>query len=149
AGRNTGMTYQTTIGALLLAARFTATLAPAHAAIDSQHLGARYDATNSNITFRVYSSRATRVELDLFAVDYGAPEATTYLLTKDAGDVWSVTVPVSALEAAGINGTVFYGYRAWGPNWPYSSAWTKGSAAGFIADVNASGNRFNPNKLLF
>jgi glycogen operon protein len=53
-------------------------MAPAHAAINSQHLGARYDTTNSNITFRAYSSRATRVEPDLFAVDYGAPEATAY-----------------------------------------------------------------------
>ena len=44
---------------------------------------------------------------------------------------------------------MFYGYRAWGPNWPYSESWTKGSSAGFITDVDASGNRFNPNKLLF
>ena len=29
------------------------------------------------------------------------------------------------------------------------STWTKGSTAGFITDVDASGNRFNPNKLLF
>jgi isoamylase len=145
-----GMTCQTTIAALLMAFASLATpIAPVNAAIDSQRLGARYDATNSNIVFRVYSSRASRVELDIFAVDYGAPEVATYPLTKDADDVWSVTVPVSALQAAGATGTVFYGYRAWGPNWPYSSSWVKGSAAGFIADVDASGNRFNPNKLLF
>jgi len=144
------MTCQTTIAALLMAFASLATpIAPVNAAIDSQRLGARYDATNSNIVFRVYSSRASRVELDIFAVDYGAPEVATYPLTKDADDVWSVTVPVSALQAAGAIGTVFYGYRAWGPNWPYSSSWVKGSAAGFIADVDASGNRFNPNKLLF
>jgi glycogen operon protein len=144
------MKYQTTIAALLLAfASLAAPIAPVHAAIDSQHLGARYDATNSSIIFRVYSSRATRIELDLFADNYGAPEVATYLLTKDASDVWSVTVPVSALQAVGITGPVFYGYRAWGPNWPYNSSWTKGSAAGFITDVDASGNRFNPNKLLF
>ena len=47
-----------------------------------------------------------------------------------------------------IDGAVYYGYRAWGPNWPYNASWTKGSAAGFISDVDASGNRFNPNKLL-
>jgi len=56
---------------------------------------------------------------------------------------------VADLRAVGINGPVFYGYRAWGPNWPYVSSWTAGSSAGFIADVDASGNRFNPNKLLF
>jgi len=144
------MTYQTIIAALLVA--FTSLvmpIAPVNAAIDSQQLGARYDATNSNVIFRVYSSRASRIELDLFVVDYGAPEVATYPLTKDASDVWSVTVPASALQAAGVNGRVFYGYRAWGPNWPYSSSWVKGSAAGFITDVDASGNRFNPNKLLF
>ena len=119
------------------------------AEIDAQHLGAKYDATRSNITFRLFSSRATRIELDLYAVSYGAPELAKYLLTKDTDNVWSVTVPASDLRAAGIGEAVFYGYRAWGPNWPYSSDWSKGSAAGFIADVDASGNRFNPNKLLF
>ena len=144
------MKYQTTIAALCLAfASLAAPIAPVHAAIDAGHLGARYDATNSNIIFRVYSSQATRIELDLFAANYGSPEVATHLLTKDASDVWSVTVPVSTLQAVGITGPVFYGYRAWGPNWPYSPSWTKGSAAGFIADVDASGNRFNPNKLLF
>jgi glycogen operon protein len=119
------------------------------AEIDAQHLGAKYDATRSNITFRLFSSRATRIELDLYAVSYGAPELAKYLLTKDTDNVWSVTVPAADLRAAGIGEAVFYGYRAWGPNWPYSSDWSKGSAAGFIADVDTSGNRFNPNKLLF
>jgi isoamylase len=122
---------------------------PTRAEIDAQHLGAKYDATRNNITFRVYSSRATSVELDLYAVSYGAPELAKYRLTKDADNVWSVVVQASDLQAAGIGGPVFYGYRAWGPNWPYSSAWTKGSSTGYIADVDASGNRFNPNKLLF
>ena len=134
---------------LVVLAGLVALMAPAHSEINSQHLGATYDATKSNITFRLYSSRATRVELDLYAVSYGALEVAKYLLTEDAGDIWSVMVPVSDLQAAGITGTVFYGYRAWGPNWPYTTSWTKGSAAGFIADVDASGNRFNPNKLLF
>lgn len=124
-------------------------IVPAWAAIDAQRLGARYDATNSNITFRVYSSRATRIELYLYAGAYGEPEAARYTLAKDADDVWSVTVPVADLAAAGINGPVFYGYRAWGPNWRYVSSWTAGSSAGFIADVDAFGNRFNPNKLVF
>jgi len=52
------------------------------------------------------------------------------------------------LQTAGITGPVYYGYRAWGPNWPFTSSWTKGSGAGFISDVDAQGNRFNPNKLL-
>ena len=48
----------------------------------------------------------------------------------------------------GITGTVYYGYRAWGPNWPYNSELDQGLGTGFITDVDASGNRFNPNKLL-
>jgi isoamylase len=59
-----------------------------------------------------------------------------------------VVVPVSSIQTAGITGAVYYGYRAWGPNWPYNASWTKGSSAGFVSDVDASGNRFNPNKLL-
>jgi isoamylase len=122
---------------------------PARAQINAQTLGARYDATQTNITFRVYSSRATRIELDLFATAYGAAEVAKYALAKDADNVWSVTVPVADLHTAGINSTPYYGYRAWGPNWPYVPTWTKNSLAGFVADVDPSGNRFNPNKLLF
>jgi isoamylase len=138
-----------TASLLLTLASLIAPLVPSHAAIDAQQLGARFDATNSNITFRVYSSRATRVELDLYAVNYGAPEAAKYILTEDPNDVWSVTVPVANLRAAGISETVYYGYRAWGPNWPYDPGWVEGSATGFVSDVDAAGNRFNPNKLLF
>ena len=35
-----------------------------------------------------------------------------------------------------------------GPNWPFDAAWKKGSEVGFIADVEADGNRLDPNKLL-
>jgi hypothetical protein len=48
-------------------------MVPAGAAIDSPRLGARYDATSNNIVFRVYSSRATRIELYLYAASYGSP----------------------------------------------------------------------------
>lgn len=140
-----------TVGALLLTAWLA--LWPTHAAqaaIDAQNLGAKYDATNSNITFRVYSSRATRIEVWIYKTASGAQEKVNYVMTKDAAtNVWSKTVSVSTLQTTyGITGPVYYGYRAWGPNWTYSSAWTKGSATGFVTDVDASGNRFNPNKLL-
>jgi glycogen operon protein len=42
----------------------------------------------------------------------------------------------------------YYGFIAWGPNWPYDPDWYPGSIKGFIADVDADGNRFDPNKLL-
>ncbi|GGN35170.1 hypothetical protein FHR83_006120 [Actinoplanes campanulatus] len=38
------------------------------------------------------------------------------------------------LAARGITGTVYYGYRAWGPDWTYAAGWTKGSTAGFVSD---------------
>ncbi|MFG2010597.1 glycogen debranching protein [Micromonospora sp. NPDC048868] len=122
--------------------------APAVAGIDSRTLGARYDSAASRITFRVHSSAATRMTVSLYAAPTGTQENASYLLTRDTAGTFSVTVDVAALRSAGITGTVYYGYRAWGPNWPYSTAWTKGSSAGFIADVDAAGNRFNPNKLL-
>lgn len=122
---------------------------PARAAIDTRQLGARYDATGANIAFRVHSSRATRIEVWIYKTPSGAQEAVRYVMTKDANNTWSKTVPVATLRNSyGITGTVYYGYRAWGPNWTYASGWTKGSGTGFASDVDAAGNRFNPNKLL-
>jgi glycogen operon protein len=123
---------------------------PAAAAINALNLGAKYDGTQSNITFNVYSSRATRIEVWLYKTPSGAQEVVHYVLTKNATtNVWSKTASVATLQGTyGITGTVYYGYRAWGPNWPYSSSWIKGSGTGFVNDIDASGNRFNPNKLL-
>jgi isoamylase len=112
-------------------------------------LGARYDATRSNITFRVYSARATRIELYVYAAKTGVQESARYVLTKNSTtNVWSATISTADLQGRGVTGTPYYGYRAWGPNWTYDPSWTKGSSLGFISDVDAQGNRFNPNKLL-
>jgi isoamylase len=123
---------------------------PAVAAINAYGLGASYDSTQSNVTFRVYSSRATRIDVYLYASPMNAPEALSRQLTANSStNIFSVSIPVATLQAAGITGPVYYGYRAWGPNWPFSSSWTTGnSSAGFISDVDVQGNRFNPNKLL-
>ncbi|MQS07358.1 glycogen-debranching protein [Streptomyces sp. IF17] len=111
--------------------------------------GAHYNAAGTAVDFRIYSSRATRIDLYLYNAPTGSGEVAVVGLTKDASDVWSVGIPVTTIrDTYGITGPVYYGYRAWGPNWPHSSSWTKGSTAGFIADVDAHGNRFNPNKLL-
>ena len=116
----------------------------------SSTLGAHYDGTKANITFSVYSSAATRIELDVYASPMAATESFSVVLTPNATThVWSQTVSVAALQAAGVTGAVYYGYRAWGPNWPFNSSFTRGSSVGFVADVDAQGNRFNPNKLLF
>ena len=102
------------------------------------------------VHFRVRADAATRVEVDLYDTAKGADEKGRISMTRGApGEPWAADVAHADLAALGIAGAVFYGYRAWGPNWPYSSDWTKGSSAGFIADVDTSGNRFKPNKLLF
>jgi glycogen operon protein len=132
--------------ALALAGGFAAN--PASAAINPSKLGASYDATKANLTFKVYSSRATRIELYLYSAATGTVEKGRYVMTLGTGGIWSVTLPSTTLTSLGLTGTIYYGYRAWGPNWPYNSAWTKGSGTGFVTDVDASGNRFNPNKLL-
>jgi isoamylase len=120
------------------------------AAIDALQLGARYDGTQANITFKVYSSRATRIEVWIYKDPFNFQERVKYVMVKDpATNVWSKTVSVATLQTTyTITGPVYYGYRAWGPNWPYNAAWTKGTGTGWVSDVDASGNRFNPNKLL-
>jgi len=121
---------------------------PAHAAINASQLGASYDGTKANVAFKVYSSRATRIELFVYSSATGSAEKARYPMTLGTGGVWSLSLPVATLNSIGITGTIYYGYRAWGPNWPYSASWVKGSSTGFISDVDANGNRFNPNKLL-
>src|SRR5205085_12478063 len=114
---------------------------------NTQH-GAACDASHANVTLKVYSSRATRIELWAYSTATGTQMKLLRVLVKGTGNVWSTTVPVTSFTNAGITGTIYYGYRAWGPNWTYNSSWTRGSSLGFISDVDAAGNRFNPNKLL-
>jgi len=137
------------LATVLVCAGIAVTL-PVHAraSINSMNLGAAYNSRKTEITFRVYSSQATYMMLYLYPAGYGAQESLTEVLRPAGSNVWAVTVPVSTIHAAGITGAVYYGYRAWGPNWPYSASWTKGSSVGFVLDVDANGNRFNPNKLL-
>jgi isoamylase len=133
---------------LVIASLAAAPLKPAYASINPSSLGASYNSGKTQITFRVYSANATYMVLYLYSAGYGVQESATYPLTNVGSGVWQVVVPVSSIQSAGITGTVYYGYRAWGPNWTYSSSWTKGSSVGFVSDVDSNGNRFNPNKLL-
>ena len=117
-------------------------LAPGYTAADVsslQHLGATRMPTGVN--FAVYSEHATKVQLLLFDDPESNHPTRTLELTR-YGDAWNVFV-----EGVGL-GTA-YGYVAWGPNWPYLASWKPGAIDGFLADVDAAGNRFNPNKLLF
>jgi glycogen operon protein len=112
-------------------------------------LGASYNESGATIRFRVFSSKASKIDLYLFDEPFGAAEKMVVTLDKPAGSaLFSAEVPVAKIRGRGIGGTVYYGYRAWGPNWPFVASWTKGSADGFKADVDDEGNRFNPNKLL-
>ena len=112
-------------------------------------LGAHYDGSGQSITFRLYSSRATAIDLYLYDVAMDAEEKLIVSMSKATdSDFWSANVTVANLQAKGITQTVFYGYRAWGPNWARDAGWTKGTPTGFVTDVDDRGNRFNPNKLL-
>lgn len=135
---------------ILLSALLLLSEVVALAQIDRLSLGARFDASGSQLAFRVYSSRATRIELYLYAQPTGADEVANIPLDRDANtSVWSATIPLTRIREFGIPGTIYYGYRAWGPNWTFDPNWAKGSKAGFVSDVDSDGNRFNPNKLLY
>jgi glycogen operon protein len=112
-------------------------------------LGAHFTSDGATLTFRVRSTRATRIEAWLYAMATGEPEKLVIPLTPEPDGAFEAAVPQATLAAAGLEGAVYYGYRAWGPNWPYDTSWAPGSSAGFVADVDGAGNRFDPNKLLF
>jgi glycogen operon protein len=110
---------------------------PCRSEINRLTLGARVNPAGTETRFRVFSSKATRIELYLYREPFGADEVARVPLERDpATSVWSVTVSKVRLQKeTGISRTVYYGYRVWGPNWSFDPAWTKGSAAGFRADV--------------
>ncbi|XXF80037.1 alpha-amylase family glycosyl hydrolase [Myxococcaceae bacterium GXIMD 01537] len=103
-----------------------------------KHMGPTF--VDRGVNFAVYSENATRMELLLFDDPESERPSRTFELTR-YGDVWSVYVE-------GIGRGHHYGFRAWGPNWEFDPAWVPGTIHGFKADVDAQGNRFNPNKLL-
>ena len=120
---------------------------PSNAGINNNNLGASYSSNQQQLDFRLYSSQASKIKLYLYNQAQGASEISSYELTKNAQNIWSISLQTSQLDSR-LSGTIYYGYRAWGPNWTYSSSWQPGSSTGFISDVDAQGNRFNPNKLL-
>lgn len=98
------------------------------------------------LVFRVPARHATRVEAWLYAEPQGA-DAVLRVVLEPVGDRFVGSVPLSELQQAGID-TVWYGLRAWGPNWVHDPDWSPGSELGFRSDVDSQGNRYNPNKLL-
>lgn len=116
--------------------------------------GAHPDVDAGSLSFRVYSAHATRLEVRIYDRPRGGAEVARVLLERqgagDGGDgIWSAAVEIEPLLATvGSRDAVYYGLRAWGPNWDFDPAWTPGSEIGFRSDVDPAGNRFNPNKLL-
>jgi len=95
---------------------------------------------DQGVNFAVYSHNAERVDLLLFDDPESERPVQQFEMSR-VGDVFNLYVE-------GIGYGQHYGYVAWGPNWPYDEAWVPGQIDGFQADVDAQGNRFNPNKLL-
>ena len=100
--------------------------------------------SDKDATFALYSANATKVLLEIYDKPYGsAVPRYDYWMEKDSGNCWRAKVKEVPV------GTI-YAFRVWGPNWDYDASWTRGgSSAGFVTDVDESGNRFNPNKVLF
>ncbi|MBI4872890.1 MAG: glycogen-debranching protein [Candidatus Riflebacteria bacterium] len=111
-------------------------------------LGAQRDAATGAVVFRVWAGAATRLELCLYDRAFGAAGKARLPMQRGPDGTWALSVPAERLKAARLHGPIWYGYRAWGPNWPHTADWRPGSVSGFREDVDRDGNRFNPNKLL-
>ena len=118
-----------------------ASLLASASALSATPLGATL--VPGGVQFALFSQNATRIEVWIFAHPGDAtPTSRTALTQTDpTNHVWTATV-------SGAGAGTLYGYRVWGPNWTYDPTWTAGSNKGFGSHVDASGNRFNPNKLL-
>jgi isoamylase len=107
-------------------------------------LGARVMRARGELacSFAVHAPDAERLLLEIYGEPFGSPPEREYWMARCADGLWRARVP-------GLGSGTLYGYRAWGPNWRFDPAWARGnSSAGFVADVDAEGRRFNPNKLL-
>jgi len=94
------------------------------------------------LRFGVYSSKATKIVLEIYSTATGQQASYDYNMVKGSDNVWRASVK--------LRKNVLYAFRAWGPNWTFSTSWTRGnSGVGFISDVDSAGNRFNPNKVLY
>ncbi len=103
--------------------------------------------TQDFLEFSVFSKGAERIELCLFENPRGVHEYRRVELKKNSHThEWKTRLSADELKEKEF---IYYGYRVWGPNWVYDPRWVPGSNHGFLADVDAFGNRFNPNKVLF
>ncbi len=104
-------------------------------------LGAHW--SEQSTTFAVYAEHAERVLLEVYGVAQGEPARYDTWLERGADGTWRGELAMVPIGTP-------YGVRCWGPNFRWDPSWQRGgSDAGFVADVDAAGNRYNPNKLLF
>ena len=109
-------------------------------ALDSE-LGAVVNGNET--TFAVYSKNASKILLEIYDVAYGEDAKYDYWMEKGNDNIWRAKI-----RGAG-KGTL-YAFRAWGPTWTFDESWDRGnSSVGFVQDYDSTGNRFNPNKVLF
>lgn len=98
--------------------------------------------TAEGLTVAVHAPAATRVQLEVYPEALGAGAQAVFLPSRGADGAWRARL-------GGLGAGALLGFRVWGPNWTYEEGWVPGSEAGFIADLDSEGNRFNPNKVLF
>jgi len=105
-------------------------------------LGAHYE--GKDVTFAVYSKNATAILLEIYNSATQEEAKYDYWLKKNPDDhIWRGKI------AEVVPGTL-YAFRCWGPNWQYEEGWQRGNSnVGFKENVDAKGNRFNPNKVLY
>jgi glycogen operon protein len=104
--------------------------------------GARV-ADDGTCEFAVHSQAAERVLLELYDDAFGSEARYDYWMERGGDSIWRAKV-------RGVKPGRPYGFRAWGSNWPWHDSWRRGNSnAGFLRDVDGSGARFNPNKLLY
>ncbi len=105
-------------------------------------LGAVHRPSTGATTVAVHAPAATRVVLERYPAELGAPADGSVEMARGEDGVWRAQV-------TGLGPGALYAFRCWGTNWPYDPAWTPGSGVGFVSDIDPDGNRFNPNKVLF
>lgn len=126
---------------------YTHPVSGAGAAVDESGWGTSNWALGANVNgadieFALYSANATKILLEIYDAKSGADAKYDYWMQKGSDNIWRAKVVGAA--------NVLYAYRCWGPNWPYDAEWVRGNSdAGFISDCDSSGNRFNPNKVVF
>ncbi|MBI4652189.1 glycogen-debranching protein, partial [Candidatus Desantisbacteria bacterium] len=110
--------------------------------------GVNYISKTKTLTFKIYSKNSTHIEICFFDQNRGADEIIRSAMVRENEEIWFSKIPLAVLQEKGMTNVIYYGFRAWGPNWGYDKNWEKGTETGFVCDVDEYGNRFNPNKLL-